>query len=102
MPSQYPVFGSEVPTEEAQARMAKARARHLEVFGDDDWKPSWFLRPDDALGSDRIGGSLTPEKLAAQSEEGLQRVLAMLDELAKTVVPAWKPKIQGQTRNRRR
>lgn len=86
---------------EARAREEKAKARAIEVFGDDDWKPVWWLKIEPALGRGDDGLSLTPCQLAAESEEGLQRVLALLDELAKTVTPVWKPKIPGQKRSGR-
>lgn len=85
-------------SDEALARRAKAKARSIEVFGDDDWQPCWFLKNDPALGLDETGLPLTPAGLAGESEEGFQRVMALLDEFAKLVKPSWKPKIPGQRR----
>lgn len=90
-----------VLSEEALERSRKAHARFIEVFGDDDWRPSWFLKRDGSLGHGKSGIPMSPSDLAASSEEGLQRVMAMLDELAKTETPKWKPKIQGQKRSSR-
>lgn len=92
---------SEPLSKEALERSRKARDRFIEVFGDDDWRPSWFLKRDGSLGHGKSGIPMSPSDLAASSEEGFQRVMAMLDELAKTEIPKWKPKIAGQKRSGR-
>ncbi|HKY22034.1 MAG TPA: hypothetical protein VJM31_12525 [Vicinamibacterales bacterium] len=83
-----------------EKRIARLIARATEVFGDDDSQPVWWHRNDAALGQDEIGQYLTPVRLAAQSEEGLQRLLLLLDDLAQKMSPRWKPKF-GKRRSRR-
>jgi len=83
-----------------EERIERLLARATEVLGDDDSQPVWWHRNDTVLGRDEIGQSLTPVQLASQSEEGLQRLLVLLDELAQTVSPRWKPKL-GRRRSRR-
>ena len=92
-----PAIGLPPGGEERQRRLI---ARAIEVFGDDDSQPVWWYRNDPALGRDEIGQDLTPARLAAQSEEGLQLLLATLDEFAKTVTPRWRLKL-GKRRSRR-
>lgn len=89
-------------SEEAVERGRRAQARYLEVFGDDDWLPNWLLRNDHSFGVDEIGMPFTPMGLARRSEEGLQKVLGMLDDLAKTTKPRWKQRLNGQNSSRRR
>ena len=83
-----------------EKRIGRLIARAIEVFGDDDSQPVWWHRNNEAMGRDEIGQYLTPVRLAAQSEEGLQRLLWLLDDLAQTVSPRWKPKV-GKRRSRR-
>lgn len=101
MTGQYPVYPEKALSEEALSRRAKAHARFIEVFGDDDCRPSWFLKPEEKLGTGSTG-PLTPAQLAAESEEGLQRVLELLDAFSKLVQPVWKTEIPGQKRSGRR
>ena len=88
-------------TTEGLARVDRLITRATEVFGDDDWQAVWWYQPDPKLGLDEIGATLTPARLAAQSEEGLQRLLVMLDELALTVTPKWKAPSRGRKSRRR-
>jgi hypothetical protein len=83
-----------------EERIERLLARATEVFGDDDSQPVWWHRNDAALGRDEIGQYLTPVRLAAQSEEGLHRLLLVLDDLAQTVSPRWKPRL-GKRRCRK-
>lgn len=76
-----------------EARIERLIARALEVFGDDDAEPVWWHHHNAALGFDLMGQTLTPVRLAAQSEEGLRRLLCLLDELAPTITLRWKPEL---------
>ena len=84
-----------------EERVARLFARATEVFGDDDSQPAWRYRTDPALGRDDRGDAWTPARLAAESEDGLERLLAVLDELSKTVTPIWKVPIRGRKTRRR-
>lgn len=79
-------------TIEGLERIDRLIARAIQVFGDDDSEPVWWQRNDPALGRDDSGQYLTPVGLAAGSDEGLRQLLEILDRLAPTVTPRWKPR----------
>lgn len=92
----FPRYPDETPERvRARERSEKARAACTAVFGNDPPLGAWSLRP-----TTEFGRWATPCEIASESEEGLARVLARLEELAPTATPRWRPVLKVQRRRR--